>query len=81
MKHAGPCGAIRVGAVPALFAPNAGRRWREHRGLRPVYGGTGGGWVSATRASVRASGRAKCREQRGNLKNRQACSRSSECGL
>lgn len=34
-KHVGPCGtcgAIRVGAVSALFAPNAERRWREHRG-------------------------------------------------
>ncbi len=34
-KHVGPCGtcgAIRVGAVSALFAPNAKRRWREHRG-------------------------------------------------
>lgn len=35
MQHVGPCGtcgAIRVGAVSALFAPNAKRRWREHRG-------------------------------------------------
>lgn len=37
----GTCGAIRVGAVSALFAPNGGRRRREHRGLRPVWVGVG----------------------------------------
>lgn len=32
MGPCGTCGAIRVGAVSALFAPNAKKSWREHRG-------------------------------------------------
>lgn len=46
-KHVGPCGtcgAIRVGYVSALFAPNAKRRWREHRGPSAFYDKMDGGW-------------------------------------
>lgn len=46
-KHVGPCGtcgAIRAGAVSALFAPNAKRRWREHMGPSAFYDEMDGGW-------------------------------------
>lgn len=65
----GTCGAIRVGAVSALFAPNGGRRWREHRGLRPVRVG---GLVSAGRVSACESGRAGRRGAAGGCEEQTA---------
>lgn len=44
MGPCGTCGAIRVGAVSALFAPNAKRRWRERRGFSAFYDEMDGGW-------------------------------------
>lgn len=69
VEHVEPLG---WGAVSALFAPNAGRRWREHRGPSACLRREGWGLVSAARVSVCQSGRAERRKAAGEFEEQTA---------
>lgn len=76
MGPCGTCGAIRVGAVSALFAPNAKKSWREHRGPSAFmmrWMGVGCCRVPVCERETERE-RTKSRKAVGEFEKRQSCS-------
>lgn len=86
-KHVGPCGtcgAIRVGAVSALFAPNAKKRWWVCWGVGIEllwWDGWGLVAVVCLWEKWRKNESSKQNRQWGEFERRQSCSWWSECEL
>lgn len=84
MGPCGTCGAIRVGAVSALFAPNAKMSWREHRGPSAFmmrWMGVGCCRVPVCERETERERELKAERQWGNLRKGKAALDRSECGL
>lgn len=83
-KYVGPCGtcgAIRVGAVSALFAPNAKRRGSEHRGPSAFYDEIDGGWYVVVVCLCVKERELNAERHSGGIWERGSAAPWSQCGL